>query len=1183
MFKSRWLNLGLMAVVAMVMALGYGGLCGGSSGSSGGTPTPQPAQTAPDQVTTPAPANNASGVITTTQLSWAAATGAASYDVYFGLTYTGWSAVTNTITTGYNPGALTYSTAYYWRIDSINSVGATTGTVWAFTTPAPVEPETSAEFKLMGLVNNGYQDDNLWLGKYAAGTLSTESLTAKDFFTTPGDIPYEFVKDATGVYVIGSSGFAHGYFAKYNASTGALIWKRLMAAAPIKIKLAGGSIYLGGTVCTEADDNDIWIAKYDPDGVLAWELTRPNNQDRSSGHFDWLKDLAVDGSGNVTALGALRRKTANELYTFYDIWLAKTSTGGSWDWELTKNGTADMDDLPTALVLDTDGTAFVLGQVNNGTNGYWDLDIWLGKTYFNGTATVWGCNLNKSGAYASGNTKSNDTPTALKLDGFSRACVLGQTQDGASTFNTWLGKAVNGLWDCAVSYPATPRGLAVAGNRVYVLGQTTDVWLGMTTDIANWTWSLTRTGEAGFGYATDLAVRTQGITDTIYVMGNLSTVTTSSSSDLWLGATDNSGLGWLGEWRKSGSNNSAGGQALKLDSAGAPYLLGTLSNITTVGDIWLGKPNLSVNNSWDWQLARNGDIQYSTDCANTDGLIVDSTGIYALGLLYNEGFLEDQWLAKTTTGAAWDWQSVRKTVGINNVVKKTDASGNIYVATTIQQFTPITKQAVWVAKFNSDTTLAWQSAGNSIYSDHVKDINVDGAGNVYVLGTNTNVWLDKINSAGAWQWHLTKAGSNTFYGGTDKANSILIDANDDVYVTGLLNNGTTQYDANYDIWLGKPNTNGTAWEWDLAKDTTGYQDEIKDFKLGPNGSVYVLGQTDIAVYPSYAYAIWLGKAITSSGTAQWSWDLTKTGTSSVWNNFTQSMVVTGTDVYVLGRVEVSGIYNIWVGKASSGAWANELTDNPTWHSYPKEMALDGAGNVYVLGESYSTPCTNIWLGKADAALSAWSWALTKTGIVDNLNLSRSSYPYGLWVDSTGAYVLGQIQNHALTLDNYDIWLGKACANGTAWEWDYTKSGTAGVDDSALSWLVSNGTAYVMGRLQQSGTWLIQNIGSGYQWICLTDSNTWLLKYDGTVQYEALKANTAKLDDAPKSISLDANGNAFIYGDSPSREQAHDIRLAKYGPLGTLGYEITKAGTEDDVFLYFFPVGAGWTDGQKVSR
>ena len=94
--------------------------------------------------TNPNPNNGASGVSISTNLSWSDGGGATSYRVYFGTDSTpdsGEYKKEQTSTT-YDPGTLSYSMTYYWRIDAKNSDGTTTGDVWSFTTE--LEPGTVA-------------------------------------------------------------------------------------------------------------------------------------------------------------------------------------------------------------------------------------------------------------------------------------------------------------------------------------------------------------------------------------------------------------------------------------------------------------------------------------------------------------------------------------------------------------------------------------------------------------------------------------------------------------------------------------------------------------------------------------------------------------------------------------------------------------------------------------------------------------------------------------------------------------------------------------------------------------------------------------------------------------------------------------------------------------------------------
>jgi hypothetical protein len=88
------------------------------------------------------PINGATDVPVSLSLSWGTVNGATSYDVYFGTNNPPTNIINGTNTTGttYQPGTLSYSTTYYWRIDSKNTAGTTTGSVWSFTTTPP--PET---------------------------------------------------------------------------------------------------------------------------------------------------------------------------------------------------------------------------------------------------------------------------------------------------------------------------------------------------------------------------------------------------------------------------------------------------------------------------------------------------------------------------------------------------------------------------------------------------------------------------------------------------------------------------------------------------------------------------------------------------------------------------------------------------------------------------------------------------------------------------------------------------------------------------------------------------------------------------------------------------------------------------------------------------------------------------------
>jgi beta-glucanase (GH16 family) len=82
------------------------------------------------------PANGAGNITVTPTLTWSAASGATSYDVYLG-TASSPPMVANTTATTYASPALASGTVYYWQIVARSSGGTAASATWSFTTGAP--------------------------------------------------------------------------------------------------------------------------------------------------------------------------------------------------------------------------------------------------------------------------------------------------------------------------------------------------------------------------------------------------------------------------------------------------------------------------------------------------------------------------------------------------------------------------------------------------------------------------------------------------------------------------------------------------------------------------------------------------------------------------------------------------------------------------------------------------------------------------------------------------------------------------------------------------------------------------------------------------------------------------------------------------------------------------------------
>ena len=110
----------------------------------------------PAPVTPLSPADGAANQPLDATLTWQAAAKASSYEVYFGASEP-LAKQTTTLGLQYAPAGLTLNTAYHWRVDAVNSCGATPGTVWAFTTTANHPPTITSTPPLM--VNRTYEYD----------------------------------------------------------------------------------------------------------------------------------------------------------------------------------------------------------------------------------------------------------------------------------------------------------------------------------------------------------------------------------------------------------------------------------------------------------------------------------------------------------------------------------------------------------------------------------------------------------------------------------------------------------------------------------------------------------------------------------------------------------------------------------------------------------------------------------------------------------------------------------------------------------------------------------------------------------------------------------------------------------------------------------------------------------------
>jgi len=152
-----------------ITAKGAGGSTAGPVWSFTTAPAPVPA---PDVPSGPSPANASTDIAPSTALTWAASSGANTYDVAFGTTDPPSVVSTGQLTATYTPAAaLAYATTYYWQITAKGAGGSTAGPVWSFTTiAAPPPTQTLDRLRVMTW--------NISMGKNLAGTMNVDEQVA---------------------------------------------------------------------------------------------------------------------------------------------------------------------------------------------------------------------------------------------------------------------------------------------------------------------------------------------------------------------------------------------------------------------------------------------------------------------------------------------------------------------------------------------------------------------------------------------------------------------------------------------------------------------------------------------------------------------------------------------------------------------------------------------------------------------------------------------------------------------------------------------------------------------------------------------------------------------------------------------------------------------------------------------
>jgi len=405
-----------------------------------------------------------------------------------------------------------------------------------------------------------------------------------------------------------------------------------------------------------------------------------------------------------------------------------------------------------------------------------------------------------------GTLNGNDRAEDVEVDSAGNVYIAGNsanTGTGGDMTTIKYDSAGNQLWiatfDGTLSLgPDSANALEVDGaGNVYITGFSRNTGTGndITTikydNLGNQLWVAIFDGTANDGdQASDVEVDSAG---NVYITG--SSRNTGTGGDMTTIKYDSLGNQlWVAIFDGTLSIFD-GANEVEVDSAGNVYITGLSQNTGTSCDMATIKYDSAGNQLW--VATFDGTL---SSCDSADDLEIDSGGnAYITGFVSNTGTSGDMttikydslgnqvWVA-TFDGTASSFDRARDV--------EVDSAGNVYIAGTSENTG--TGGDMTAVKYDSAGNQLWVATldGTASSFDNGNDLEVDGAGNVYLTGQSSNTGTGndmtavKFDSLGNQVWVQTFDGTQSF--GFDRANDLELDGAGNVYITGRsVNTGTS--------------------------------------------------------------------------------------------------------------------------------------------------------------------------------------------------------------------------------------------------------------------------------------------------------------------------------------------------------------------------------------------------------
>jgi uncharacterized delta-60 repeat protein len=460
-----------------------------------------------------------------------------------------------------------------------------------------------------------------------------------------------------------------------------------------------------------------------------------------------------------------------------------------------------------------------------------------------------------------------------------------------------------------------------------------------------------------------------------------------------------------------------------------------------------------------------------------------------------------------------------------------DASGNVYVAGYVDAGN--TNDDIYLVKYDVNGTTQWDtsyySSANAFLDDQPVAIAISPAGNIVVAGwTEQGTWTSSSNDIlvlsydanGGLQWSRRYG---RFAGQRDETTAMVIDASNNIYVTGRSSNGA---DDDFVTLKLDPLTGNDVWSPVKIFNSLNGNDRPTAMALTSAGDVVITGRSRGANDDDYRTLEY-----SSAGAVLWS----KVWAGAAGHDRSTCLAIDDSGyVYVAGESDRDAStavnYDVSLVKYNSAGtfvWQRYWSGAALNDDVPNAITTDVSGNVFVCGISdadATTAIKNDWFILKYDATGNSPWQKTVNG-----SRSMDDAANSLICDASGnTYVVGSVNN---TTTQNDAGAIVYDSNGNI-AFNKSYNGEGDFNDNSFSMVQDiNGNTYA----------------AGYTYNELNNRDIFITKVDASGAtvisntFQGIKGD----DDELEALVYDANGYLYACGYTKVSGQKSDFITIKY--------------------------------------